>query len=182
MRKPSFDALSRAVQSNVEIISPANLNATVSFFKEFGREQQAREILQFYLDHRSGNAEFWDLEESPLNSQVTDQEVRSAFQAKRSAVSSPFDAEATLIRIGSHKGVYKEEVAKLARLTSADYFRIFKKLKGDNLRYAVGGSLYFRAIGNADENMKAVTASAEAALREIARENRINRSASRILE
>ncbi len=51
-----LNALIESVKTNFEVINPASLSQTITFLKEFGREDQAKEELQIYVDKRKETA------------------------------------------------------------------------------------------------------------------------------
>ena len=68
----------------------------------------------------------------------------------------------------------RNEVTFLATLLPDDFYDIFKRLRGTELRGAIAGALMFRDI-NGDEAMAVVTANAVSALQRIGQESEINR-------
>ena len=156
------------------MITPLNLSSTVSILKELGRTEQAKDVLQFYLDNRIEEPGFWDLSGSHWRGHVVDPDVKAGFAAKFKALEVPPDAEQILKRIGEQNSWNPEDLMHLAVLTEADYVSIFKKRTGSELRNAVTDALFFRNIVNVDEKMKAITRTVEGALRQIATESSLN--------
>lgn len=169
-----LDAMVESVKANVVAISPVTLSETVVFLKELGRGEQAKELVRFYVDNRQEEPGFWNLRGHPFRGHVTDPDVRDAFERKFTVEAIPPDPEQILKRLGEQGGWSQEDLERLAGLTEADYVRIFKRLRGSDLRSAVRGGLIFRDISNADERMKSITQMVEGALRQIARESPMN--------
>jgi hypothetical protein len=168
-----FDAMVESVKANVVAISPVTLSGTVVFLKEFGRGEQAQELVRFYIDNRQEQPGFWNLR-GPVLGHVTDPDVRDAFEKKFTADAIPPDPEQILRRLGERGGWDQEDLERLAGLTEADYVHIFKRLRGSDLGSAVTGGLIFRDMSNADDRMKSSTRMVEGALRQIARESPMN--------
>ncbi len=169
-----LDALADAVRTNYDAISPGNLAGTLALLRESGREQQAKDLLKHYIDHRKEDPEFWDLSRAMLAINVTDPEVQAAFQAKHRAMLPQPDLFKILERLSSRSGWSPDEVAYLAERDEAEFFELFKRLRDADLRSALIGGLMFRDIGNPDEKMKTVTRKVEAALKKIALESPMN--------
>jgi hypothetical protein len=67
---------------NFRYITPTNLNGTVSLFKKLGRPEQAKKMLDHYMENRNEDREFFDLAESLFHDTVSDPDVRAAFNEK----------------------------------------------------------------------------------------------------
>ena len=169
-----LDALSDAVKANLEAITPLNLSETVSFLKEFGRAEQAMEVLHLYINQRQEVPDFWDLDASLFSGHVNDPDVRGAFGEKFSTATSPPDPEQILKRIGEQSGWNPKDLVCLKDLTELNYVDIFKRLRGSELWNVVKGALMFRDVSNADDHMRAITLAVEGALRRIAAESPMN--------
>ncbi|MEY9750146.1 hypothetical protein ABIF65_009520 [Bradyrhizobium japonicum] len=74
----------------------------------------------------------------------------------------------------TQKGWNPEDGDFLSSLSAEDFYKVFKSRSGIDLRRAIYGALMFRDIGNANGKMKAVTKTAEDALRRIGNESPIN--------
>jgi hypothetical protein len=169
-----LDEIAASAKTNCDAITAVDLSAAVSFLKEFGREAQAKEVLQFFIDTRVESADFWNLASYPLAFPVNDPDVVAAFSQKFSTMTITPDLGQILIGIGKRDGRSEGNLAFLASRTAAEYVDIFKRLRGDELRFAVNGALYFRDVGSADERLKTITRIAEEALRQIAAESSLN--------
>jgi hypothetical protein len=169
-----LDAMVASAKENVAAISPSNFSATVGFLKEFGRSEQAQELIKYYIENRHDAPGFWNLDNDPFGSQVTDPDVLGAFRQKfvKSWVSP--DPEAVLKKLGTRGGWNNDDLECLSRLTEDDYIRIFKKYREEEFRNVVFGGLAFRNIANATDIMKLITQLVEGALRRIAKESAIN--------
>lgn len=169
-----LDEMVKFANGSLTEISPTNLSATISFLKEFGRHQEATELLESYMASRNEDPGFWDLDNSPFPGHVTDPDVRAAFETRYAEVAPPPDPREILKRIGSQGGWNPEDIAALVKLDVADFVAILKGLRGDDLRSAVKGGLTFLNISGADERMPSIGRMVEAALRRIGKESRMN--------
>jgi hypothetical protein len=169
-----LDEMINSVKENVMVISPIMLSGTVAFLKEFEHEEEAKELVRFYMDHCQEAPDFWNLHRHPFLTRVTDPDVRDAFEKKFTIDATPLDPAEILKRIGGQSGWGQEDLERLAGLCQDEYVNIFKRLRDSDLGRAVRGGLLFRDLLNADERMKSIGQMVVSALRQIARESPMN--------
>jgi hypothetical protein len=170
------NALAEAVRKTPSAISPMNLSSTIGLLRELGWTDEIPELIAGYVRARADEKkDFWDLSRSAFGGEVRDPDVREAFAAKLATFNEGRDAVQVLMEIGQKRGWNPDEVTFLATLLPDDFYDIFKRLRGTELRRAIAGALMFRDIGNADEAMATVTANAVSALQRIGQESEINR-------
>jgi len=106
---------------------------------------------------------------------ITDQDVINAFDAK--FVSFPDDREPSeiLVRIGKEQSWTQEDEILLSKLSSEEYFDVFKTLRGDDVRRALRTIAQFKGLSEGNDVRSAFVGEALKALRRIADESRINR-------
>ena len=170
-----------SAKASLDVVSPGNLDGTVAFLKEVGRADDAKEILQLYVQKRTEEAEFWNLKKLRVGGSILDPDVRTAFSEKYESMARPFDAALTLRVLGEKGGWSQDDLTNLANVSAGDYIAIFKSVRGKELRDVVNGALCFRNIGNADDAMKKITKEVETALRAIGNETLLNRKRVRNL-
>jgi hypothetical protein len=56
-----LDGIYDSFKRNVQSITPLNVNGTVLLFKELGRDNQAKELIQYYVNQRKDGRNLWDL-------------------------------------------------------------------------------------------------------------------------
>jgi hypothetical protein len=95
-----LDGLYASFMKNFKYITPTNLNGTVSLFKELGRPEQAKEMLDHYMANRNEDREFFDLAESLFSDTVTDPDVRAAFNEKAAQLEEKRRVLCSLLRTG----------------------------------------------------------------------------------
>jgi hypothetical protein len=169
-----LDGIYKAFMPNIETITPLNLDATIRLFRELGRERQADEMLQFYVDNRSADEELWDLENSTFGSDVRDAAVRVAFAKKLSSQKIPVNPVEALMNLSAGNGWKKEMLDAVAKLTKDDFVSIFKTHKGKELRKLVSGALVFGRFTDLSLEMTEIMARAKAALVQIGSESPLN--------
>jgi len=86
-------------KTNVRYISPTNLNGTLTLFKDLGRPDQAKELLDHYMTFRQEPRGFFDLEEYAFAENITDPDVRAAFDARAAEIPETRDIAAMLLSI-----------------------------------------------------------------------------------
>ncbi len=167
-----LDTVHASFMKNFKYISPMNLNGTVSLFKELGRNDQASEMIKYYIEHRDEERKFFNLEEYPFGSSVTDQEIIEAFRAKCASMEDKRDIPKLLQGL---KGNWTEESLLTLSAASVDeFYKSFKEATGNDLSKRIASALQFDNIVNATDTMKEISKRAKQALRRIASESSIN--------
>lgn len=175
-----MDAIAKAVQDRPRVVTPTNLSGSISLLKELGWEGDIPGLIAGYLAARADAGRgFWNLDENTFGERVTDPDVRAAFAMKAATFKEERDLKQELTKLGKAGGWNPSDVTFLAAQPAEDYYAVFKNLQGSDLRLALRGGLMFRNIGNADENMRTVTAATTAALERIAAESPINKRRAR---
>src|SRR5262249_21683028 len=126
-----LDGLYASFMKNFKYITPTNLNGTVSLFKELGRPEQAREMLDHYMANRTENREFFDLAESLFGDTVTDPDVRAAFNEKAAQLEEKRDLTGIMLSIKD--GWDDDRMHALATAPMEEYRKAFKSHSGAEL-------------------------------------------------
>jgi hypothetical protein len=171
-----LDGLYAAFKLTYKTITFVNLDGTVRLFRELGRNEQADELLKFYVDNREEPQEFWDLENDAFGGDVRDGAVRKAIEDKFKSFGKTEVSMTDLMEaMGStNKGWKEQAVGAIAALPVSDYVQLFRAERGDRLRRIVKGGLLARRSGNPTESVKTVAKLTIAALQEIASASPIN--------
>lgn len=175
-----LDGIYNATKAGITTISPANLSRTVGLFKELGRAEQAKDLIEFYIDNRNEPAEFFDLKQSIFGDDARDPDVVAAFSKRLSQLASPRAPRDILIDIGRKNGWNPAEAAAVQDLSVSDLKTLFKATEGTDLSRLVRGSLMFRNVGGVSAALSEMSSRAEQALREIGSETPINARRVRI--
>lgn len=167
-----LDAIYASFMNNYRYIAPLNLNGTVALFKDLGRNEQALEMIRYYVENRDEPRSFFDLERDPFSGDINDIDVLNAF-AKRCAVpDEALDISTMLLRL---KESWNDEIlAELAAAKIEEYKTVFKETSGTDLRRMIAGVLQFDRINNASAVMKEISRRAKEALKLIGAESPIN--------
>ena len=170
-----LNAIEDAFKKAVETISPANLSATVSLFKSLGESGRALGLISFYMEkNASQDRKFFDLKQYHFSDEVTDEDVRTNFNAKCATFVVAVDPKAVLKRIVENKGWNPEDTALLATLTTDEFVAVFKGSPGIYLPEMARFALQFGAYDGATQDMKKTSETALRALKKIASESKIN--------
>ncbi|MCK1655131.1 hypothetical protein IVA88_27325 [Bradyrhizobium sp. 149] len=166
-----LDELRASFMKNVKYITPTNLSGTVSLFKELGRPEDAKEMLEFYMSERNEPRDFFDLEDHPFGAHVEDLDVRSAFKQKFEHLEEQRDIPAML----RSSDWSQDTIAALSVLPVADYYKAFKSTSGSDLRKILSNVFQFDRVVNASESMREIASRARQALKLVGEESAINK-------
>jgi hypothetical protein len=150
-----LDGLYASFMKNFKYITPTNLNGTVSLFKELGRPEQAKEMLDHYMANRNEDREFFDLAESLFGDTVTDPDVRAAFNEK--AAQREEKRDLTGIMLSIKDGWDDDRIHALATAPIEEYRKAFKSHSGAELRRMLANVFQFDRIANASDAMREIT-------------------------
>lgn len=167
-----LDGLYASFMKNFKYITPTNLNGTVSLFKELGRPEQAKEMLDRYMANRNEDREFFDLAESLFSDTVTDPDVRAAFNEKAAQLEEKRDLTGIMLSIKD--GWDDDRIHALATAPIEEYRKAFKSHSGAELRRMLANVFQFDRIANASDAMREITRRAREALKLIGAESPIN--------
>jgi hypothetical protein len=158
-------------KASYEVVSLANLNETILVLKALGRNAEARDVLQFFSDHRN-DAGYWNAGNDPFVREPFGPDLTAIIEQKKPVAPQDFDVAAALIR--SAQDFDQETIAKLAAVPIETYRDLILAARGDQLRTLVLSGLEFRKIGNASPEMKEVVGLVEEAMRMIGRQSALN--------
>jgi hypothetical protein len=165
-----LDEIHASFMKNVKYITPLNLSGTVALFKELGRPEQAREMLDHYMAEHHGERAFFDLEDDPFGRNIQDADIRAAFKAKFDQLEEKRDIQAML------RGTDwdQETISALAALPVEEYRKAFKSGSGADLRKMLSNAFQFDRVVNASGAMREIASRARHALQQIGTESAIN--------
>lgn len=169
-----LDAMYDSFFKGVQYITPMNMSSTISLFKELGREFQAREMLQRYIEARGAEPKLFDLKAYPFAGNVSDPDVIKAFRDKYATFKEETTPAEILVRIAENHSWNLEDITTLSTLPIDEYWRMFKASNGDLLRKLISACLMFDSMIDATTNYKEVPRRAREALKRIGQESAIN--------
>lgn len=169
-----LDAMYSTGMQNAKFIEPTNLDSTLGILKEFGRTKEAKELLDHYLKVRGDEKDLFDLSRSVFTRDVKDPDLIAKFRKKRESYQDTRSPAQVLINISARNGWNPEDTELLKKLTTDDFYKIFKELKGVDLHRAVRSALDFGKIGGIPESERAIAQPAIEALKRIGKESKLN--------
>lgn len=169
-----LDAMYQAFLKGAQHISPLNMNSTVALFKALGREPQAAEIINHYVQMHSAEQGIFDLQNYSFAGGVTDPDVVKAFNNKYASFSNVKSPRDILLAMAKMNGWNPEDITTLSTVPVNEYCKIFKQTHGKELRKVINACLQFDRIGNATAEMKEISQRAKDALKLIGEESPIN--------
>lgn len=167
-----LDGIYESFKRNFHFITPLNANGTVTLLKELGRDAQAKELIDLYVDGRKEDRNFFDLNEYAFAHDIKDPDLRSAFDTKAASMKPPQDFKAALLSIKDGWGT--EQLKVIASAPLADYIKTFKESSGSELKRLLSNAMQFARIVNPSEEMSIITSRTKEALTEIGKESPIN--------
>ena len=169
-----LDTMYQSFRSNVQNITPLNLNGTMWLFKELGRRQQAAELLHYYVENRHDDPKVFDLSSNPFRGDITDPDVIAAFNSRYASLAVKPDLRSVLLSMAKMNGWNPGDIELLSATTVDEFYAVFKETEGDELRKIINSCLQFNNVLNATPDMKKISASAIEALKLIGMESAIN--------
>jgi hypothetical protein len=167
--------LSLAVRRNVAFVSPLNLNAAVKLLKDLNRPRDADEMLKHYMAERKDGRAFFDLAAYPFAADITDPDVRAAFEKRYLEFPDDRSAADVLLAVARTKACAHADIAMLSKLTADDFQALFKKQKGGDRARLIHAAIQFDRMAGAGDEAKAIASTARDALKKIAGESALNR-------
>jgi hypothetical protein len=174
-------ALDSALRENVEHLSLIDLDGIVGFLKKLERNEQAKTLIGFFLERHHEEVDLRKLTEFPYERQVEDNEIREAVAKKLGEFeTSKQDVVKILMGFASRDSWNTKNAVTLTNLSSDDFYNIFKKERGHELRAMIYACQTFATIrypgDQAQETMmREISRRANEALMRIAGESRLNR-------
>lgn len=170
------EAFCKSIETNFEVISPANLNATIRKLKELGQADRATRALAIYVTSRQEKSDFWNLKSGAYDGmwfEPIDEDVKEAFEAKFNSFFNSVNLAELLGRIGRYDSYSEIEVRYCASLSVEQIVEALKALTGENIQ-DVRRELANHSRAMNEKYRNELTSLVEAALREIAKESLIN--------
>ncbi len=170
-----LDNMAEAFKRCISAITPLNAAGTAKLFKELGRADQARELVEYYVANREEPQEFWDLDDSPFRGEINDPDIIQLFKTKYDSFNPPLEDPATvLLRINKQSGWNPRDIARLAQVTEDEFFAMLKAPHGKALTRITTEINRFRTRGAEGSPEHTIWVRGNAALDLIAAESPIN--------
>lgn len=170
----TLDEIASTFKVCVEAITPLNANGTIIILKKFGRDKQAKELVEHYINNKNEKSDFWNMNNDFYSNNVTDPDLVEAFQMKFAQMVPPKNTKELLIRLAEKSGWEREDEVHLAKVTPDEYYMIFKSMSPDEFYSVMKGATFFRNVGGINVEQLAMNKSVEVALKRIAEESPMN--------
>lgn len=163
-------ALDQSARLGARIISPMNLSATVSLLRELERPDMADKLIDYFIDARSDDDNFFDLGSNAFASHVSDVYLVERLRVEHSKrTSSPGLAE-SIEQMATANSWTPAHMAALSSASESEFYEFFRTVESPNLAKMVSVCLSITAAPNSH-----VAERASAALRRIAAGSTINK-------
>jgi hypothetical protein len=169
-----LEAIYSSAKKGAVFIDPMNIDSTVAFLREFGKEKEASDLIKHYVEVRSNEKELFNFENSLFSRDMKDPELIDAFKKQRETINDSRDPAQVLVDIYMNHGWNPEDITLVSKLTPNDFYEKFKGNSGIKLHQLIKGSLDFGKVGNASDDIKNITKNATEALERIGKETKLN--------
>jgi hypothetical protein len=137
-----IDAIQRGAMESLEITDSLNINGTIAFLRECGRNEQADEIARAYVAAQPDNPRFFDIQNHHFSAdRPIDAVLREAFAERLAGVKDDRDPKAILLTIGHGEPWQDEDIRLLATVTSDAYVAMIEGTQGQDLKLLVQTAL-----------------------------------------
>jgi hypothetical protein len=168
-----LDRLFESAIANINNIHPANMNSTVTFLREFGRNEEYNALISKYvqtnpnailnLDKYERN--FWD---------ITDKGLLEALKQETVETLPKKDLSQILASIYKTKNYSDDDLTFLMQSTTEEFYAVFISATGEAKNSTIKGALYFGSQDKEDEKALSIFNKSVSALKKIALTNPLN--------
>ena len=169
--KEVLDKIFKVSMENVKVIAPSNLDGTIRTLKEFGRGEQATLLIKKYIEERGSEKELFDGRQSFFDREPKEEEFGQAFEKARSKFTDDRNPADVLENMITGHGWNPADTDLVNKLTTDDFYKIFKAEKGDRLHRIIRAA---RQLNDHILDGKTVPERAAEALVKIGGESRLN--------
>jgi len=153
-----LDDIFSGAMENLKTITPVNINATARLLRESDRDRQADQMIDAYVATREEAKPFFDLSEHHfMADDKPDPRLADQFAAKHATFVDTRDPRQMLIEISSRHGWNDDDIELLASLTQEQLVKMFKSIKGPELRRSVKFAHQLARSGTEDAERLAAT-------------------------
>jgi hypothetical protein len=164
--------MSETIVRNLQFVTPDNLNSSYDLFKQLGREDEAKELLDTFLKAKADNREALNIDHTHYRGENFDPDVRAALEAAYASSTPKREFEELLIKLSA--GWDSDAMAGLNQFSAEDFERVFLAHEGDELRERIIGLSDIRRVHSSDPNQKSLIEKFRTALLNIAKTNPVN--------
>ena len=170
------DCLAESFKFNAKYISPANLDGTVRLLRYLGKNKMANNIIDLYVEKRSGDVDIFNLEGNDLVDELKDSVVVAKFKEKYESLRTRRPLPETCAFMLQNIDNCEDEELQFSQASVAEYVQLFKALQGNQLSAVVDMCMNFGRAGGMNSPQRTIADKAIAALKIIGAETRLNAS------
>jgi hypothetical protein len=165
-----------AVKNHAKHISQSNLSASLMLLRGLGADKKADELLEMVISSNN-DPEYFNINHYTFRHSVEDQKLLDRFAEEYRKKRPQKTLIEVLNRLISTNGWSTEDVEVLANSSEEDYYNLFKSQKSNDLTNYIRACLQFRMVTNSNEQEKynLIVTNAEAAVRKIGSESKLNK-------
>jgi hypothetical protein len=154
--------------------APTNyVDGAIMFLKLMGKPKEAQQILDDWMEvYKDQPRGFFDTKSGGFA--VQDPDLQKAITDKYNSFVDDRDPAAVLFQIAKDHGWHEEDITLISKVTPDEFYAMFKRLRGLELRSVVNKALELGRNGSGDPAYAAIGANALAALTRLRRESAIN--------
>jgi hypothetical protein len=164
----------QAFKDGVNASSMANLDSTVRTFKELERPAEADEALTYFLEHKEGGANAFDLSSFAFRHNVHDPDVIRRLNERAVAARTLPSPDEVLQQISKTNSLSHPGLDVLSRLSVAEFVSLFRRNAGPLLQEFMAVLNDLNGMKLQDPRYAPMTTNAWAALEQLALESRLN--------
>lgn len=161
-------------KKNTKFITPMNLNGSVRLFRDLGRDKQADEIIEHYINTRKDEIKLFDLDDYSFASEIDDKKIIYEFSKLNIQHKKQKTIKEVLTAIAGKNSWGGNDTDVLEKTTADEYYELFKSEKGRHLGSWVNTCLKFGRFTNSTDKDKKIAQNVTEALLKIAGESKIN--------
>jgi hypothetical protein len=179
--RDSFDAntddvcegLVNAIKNYASHTPISYVDGAVMFLKKMGKVTEASQAISDWLDaYKDEPRGFYDMRGGTVT--INDPDLEKAITDRFNAFTDTRDPADVLFTIAKQHGWNEEDIALLSKVTPDEFYAIFKRLRGLELRSVVKKALELARQGGSAPEYVAIGTNALAALKKLRGESAIN--------
>lgn len=168
------NCLISALREHGRHVTPLNMNATVRLLRQLGKEKEASEMIDTYIELNKDRPKLFDLDDYSFSGDIDDPEVISKFNQVSNDLKEIKSLEDVLKNMIGKDGWGMADEEVLSATTPDEYYEFFKKQKTKGLPKYISICLRFGQFQNASEKQRKIANSVKEALTRIGRESKLN--------
>jgi hypothetical protein len=168
-------SLIAALKEHGRHVTPINLNGTIKLLKQLGKNKEASELIDAYIDLNNDIPKKFDLASMAFAGDIDDPDVISKFNETFNNSKEIKSLDDVLEGMVGKDGWGSSDEEVLSSTTPEQFYEFFKKQNTKNLPKYISLCLRFGRFQNASDQYKAIANNAEIALRRIGNETPLNK-------